>query len=103
MRHLVQGLCHRRIILYGFTRRAAHQRNGRNGDSLIDNGNPEFPGYLLTCFNQVLCRLEYLAVYLVIQSFQVGVYAVQKADSQGDGAHIQIFLRYHLVGLRDLI
>jgi len=65
----------------------------------IYNRNTKFCCNLITCSNQIFCFCCNLIVDFFIHSIQVAVNAVQKADSHGNGTHIQIFLLNHFVCL----
>ena len=56
----------------------------------------------LSHFNKVTSLVGNLLINLVAQCIHIGIDAVKKTDTHGDGAHIKVFFFNHFVGLFDL-
>ena len=99
----VKGLGYGDEILRALAGRTTHQRNGGDGDTLVDNGNTEISLDILARGNQVLCQSRDFLINLFIESLKIAVHTVQEADAQGNGTHIQLLMFNHVVGLIYLV
>ena len=99
----VQSLGYGDEILRTLAGRTAHQRNGSDGDTLIYNGDTEISLDILARGNQVLCQGSDFLINLFIERLKIAVHTVQKAYTQGNGTHIQLFVFNHVVGLIYLV
>ena len=73
------------------------QSNRRNADSFIYDWNTKFPFNLISCCNKILCRLLDLTVDFLLTIFQICIDTIQKADTDRNSTHIQIFLFDHFI------
>ena len=69
---------------------------------IVNKRHPEIPGYGLARTHQLPGRGGDLVIDLLIERVQAAAAAVQQADAHGDGAHIQLLMLDHIVGLNDL-
>ena len=74
---------------------------GRRGyaNALVDDGNTYLAAYLFARSHKVLGACRYLVVYLVAAGFKLSVGTIKQAYAHRDGAHVEVFLLNHVVGL----
>ena len=86
-----------------FAGRSAHERDGSHGDALVDDGNAEFALDGFARCDQVAGARGDFGVDAVAKLVHVIACAVEQADAHGNGAHVELFLLDHFIGLVDLL
>ena len=76
--------------------RACDQRDGRDGNALVDDGNAKLPFDLAACRNQMLGLPADLVVNFPGAGLRIRVGAVQKRNAHGDGADVQMLMVDHI-------
>ena len=76
---------------------AAYESDRCHGNSFVYNRDSKLCCDLITGSYEVFCLCGDLVVDFLVHSVKITVDAVQKADSHGDGTHIQVFLLDHFV------
>ena len=82
---------------------SGHQRNGGDGNALIDNGNAELRLDLPAHTDQVLGAAGDLVIGFFAADGQVRIGTVQKADAHGDGPDIQVLIVDHVQGGQNVV
>jgi hypothetical protein len=80
---------------------ARHQRDGGDGNALVDDGNAELPLNGLAGGHQLFGPAADFVVDLPAGGPGVGVAAVQQGDAHGNGADVQVLLVDHVDGVHD--
>ena len=76
--------------------RTCDQRDGRNGNAFIDDGNAEFPLDLAARRDQMLCLPADLVMNFPGAGLRVRVCTVQKRNAHGNGADVQMLMVDHI-------
>jgi hypothetical protein len=84
-------------------RRGGDQRDGCDGNPLIDDGNAEFPLDLFSRCDQALCIAADLVVDLFTRTLCASVRAGEERDAHRDRADIQMLLVDHTDRFQNII
>ena len=98
----VEGLANLYVIVGGLACAGANQRNRGNRDALVDDGNAVIALNLFAYLNKVLGIRGDFGVNLLADCIDVVANAVEQRNTHSNGAHVELFLLDHLVGLVDL-
>ena len=102
LRRMVKRMRNFHEIVRRFARACADQGNRGDGDALIDDRNAVVAFDGLASGYEILGIRGDLVVDVVADFVDAVGRAVQQADAHGDGAHVELLLLDHLVGLVDL-
>ena len=80
-----------------------HQRHGRHGDALVDDGDTELALDVLTGAYQLLRAAADLVINFPAAAIRVLADAVQQGDAHSDGADVQMLLVDHVDGIENIL
>ena len=82
---------------------ACHQRDGGDGDALVDNRDAELGLDAFADADEVRCATGDLVVDFAAGYFAVGVGAVEQGDAHGDGANVEFLLLDHSDSFKNIV
>ena len=94
----VEGLADLHIVARSLAARTADDGDRSDRDALVDDRDAILAADIFACLHKVACQTCDLIVDILAGLCHIVGGTIQKADTHGDGAHVEILLLDHFIG-----